>query len=194
MQRVCHVAGGIKSYLEEPNCLVCDQTRECPFCADAHRLELHGWYERWALFPDPQQPVRLPIRRLYCPAAGQTVSLLPDFCLPRRQHGPAILGGFLKAVLDGADLLKALRHVRAETAWHSVAQSLRDGFLRRQVKIRAYAARLHRRVVELPEQVPRSQRTLAELFFGLVEGFKSPATAFVFHTPHFHERFADGLA
>jgi hypothetical protein len=75
-----------------------------------------------------------------------------------------------------------------------VAQSLRDGFLKRADKIRAYLAQQHRRAIEAPEQIPKDHRRPAELFFGLVAGSERPDVAFVFHTVPFHQGFADGLA
>jgi hypothetical protein len=75
-----------------------------------------------------------------------------------------------------------------------VAQSLRDGFVKRAVKIRAYLAQRHRRAIEAPQQIPKDRRRPAELFFGLVAGFESPDAAFVFHTVPFHEGFGEGLA
>lgn len=192
MQRLCRVEGGVKCYLEDPDCLVIEDSRGCPFCADGHALRLHGWYWRWALFPDPEKPQKLPLRRLYCPHARRTVSLLPDFCMPRRQHGPAILALFLKMFLAGTGPLQALRRVRRAAPCHSVAQSLRDGFIKRAVKIRAYLAQRQRRAIEAPEHIPKDRRRAGELFCGLVAGFKNPDAAFIFHTVPFHQGFADG--
>jgi hypothetical protein len=194
MQRVCRVKGGINRYLADPGCLVSGETRKCPFCDDGHALQLHGWYRRWALLPDPEPPRRLPVRRLYCPRARRTVSLLPDFCMPRRQHGPAILAMFLKLFLAGMCLLEALRSVRRQAPCHAVAQSLRDGFLAREVQIRAYLAQRDHRAVELTRPVAQDRRRLAELFFGLIAGFASPPVAFVFHTVKFHDAFGVALA
>ena len=194
MQRVCRVQGGVKRYLEDPSCLVSKETRKCPFCADGHSLWLHGWYQRWAEFPDPERPQNLPVRRLYCPRVRRTVSLLPDFCTPRRQYGPAVLALFLKLFLAGACLLEALRNVRRDAPSHGVAQSLRDGFLGRAVQIRVYLARRRHRAVEPPEQIRKDRRRLAELFFGLAAGFETPQAAFIFHTVRFHEAFGHGLA
>jgi len=122
------------------------------------------------------------------------VSLLPDFCLPRRQHGPAILARFLEAFLQGFVLLEALRIVRKDAPSHSVAQSLREGFLKRASKIRAYLARVHPRAIEPPGHIPRKWQAMAALFFGLVEGFSSAESSFIFHGLSFHHRFKLGLA
>jgi len=97
LQRVCQAENGVKSYLDNPRSLLTEENRRCPFCKNGHRLRRHGTYERQALFPDPEDPRSIPIQRLLCARKGKTVSLLPDFCLPRRQHGPSILGLFLQA-------------------------------------------------------------------------------------------------
>ncbi|MEM7202550.1 MAG: DUF6431 domain-containing protein [Planctomycetota bacterium] len=95
MQKLLPVCGGLKAYVASPEMLVSERSRKCPFCRDKHRLRLHGHYHRHVLVPGDQAPERVPVRRLLCTRVRKTVSLLPDFCLPRRQHGPAILGTFL---------------------------------------------------------------------------------------------------
>jgi len=69
------------------------------------------------------------VHRLYCPREGKTLSLLPDFCVPRRQHSAVVLGYFLLFLSLGCGLVGSLRRVRGEAPSHSVAQHLRDGFL-----------------------------------------------------------------
>lgn len=194
MQRVCAIPGGVNAYQAQPDCLVTAETLECLFCEDRHRLRRHGWYERRVLFPDPEAPRKIAVVRLLCTRRGQTISLLPDFCLPRRQHGPAILALFLAAFIRGRALLEALRSVRREALSHGVAQSLRAGFLRQAAKIRAYLARLHPRVKDPPRWIRKDRLELARLFFGLSAGFESPAIAFTHHARAFHWRFKVALA
>jgi hypothetical protein len=195
MQKVCKAPGGVKAYRENPDCLVDPETLTCPFCPDGHRLWRHGWYERQALLPDPAPAVTIPIRRLICPVTGRTVSLLPDFCLPRRQHGPEILGGFLEAyLLRGMILLGALRSVRAEAAGHSVAQSLLRGFDRRTQGIQAYLAQRRPRRPRVPDGVPAPLRALAALILELRRGFRDIQAAFVHHGRVFHAFGRQGLA
>ncbi len=193
MQRVCRVPGGIKAYLESPGCLVTSESRQCPFCEGFHRLRIHGWYLRFALFLFTP-PRRIAVRRLLCVVTGRTVSLLPDFCLPKRQHGPAILGNFLHAYIGGKTLLSALRKARGEASAHSVAQSLRDGFLRRAHEIRAYLAGLFSKGIEVPAKISKEKHRLASLVVGLLEGFSETDHAFLHHGYHFHRKFALGLA
>lgn len=194
MQRVCAVPGGVNAYQAEPDCLVTAETLKCLFCEDRHRLRRHGWYERRALLPDPEAPRKVAVVRLLCPRRGQTISLLPDFCLARRQHGPAILALFLEAFIRGRALLEALRSVRREAPSHGVAQALRAGFLRQAGKIRTYLARLHPRVKDPPRGIQKDRLELARLFFGLSAGFESAAKAFIHHALSFHWRFKVALA
>lgn len=194
MQRVCEVAAGIKGYLTDPGRVVNEDSRRCPFCRDGHALWLHGWYWRWVVLPDPERPQRVPIRRLVCAATGRTVSLLPAFCLPRRQHGPAVLARFLKFFLGGAGLLQALRQVRQDAPCHAVAQSLLGGFLKRAAKIRAYISQVRARALGPPADTPAAHREVAGLFANLTQGYTCIDTAFTFHACRFHQRFAEALA
>src|SRR6058998_509076 len=171
MQRVCPVAGGVKTYLGDPDCLVTEETRKCPFCKKEHPLRLHGWYTRFFLPPETGEVHLVPVRRLLCQRTGQTLSLLPDFCLPYRQHGPGILALFLGGLLKGLRLLSALQKARPDATRHSVAQSLLAGFLRRRGRILTYLASLRSRVLEPSREVPKSLRTLARLFLGLTHRF-----------------------
>lgn len=193
MQRICRVIGGIKAYLENPSCLVNAETRECLFCPDRHPLRLHTWYFRFALLLGSIAE-RIAVRRLLCPRTGRTVSLLPDFCIPKRQHGPDILGVFLWGLLKGLRLLAALREARSEAPCHSLAQSLRSGFLGRGPVLKLYLATLSPRAVELPEEIPKDRRLLSQLVLPLTEGFCGAAVAFTHHGYFFHRAFGLGLA
>lgn len=194
MQRVRPVRGGVNAYLSDSRSILTRKNRACPFCEDGHRLRIHGTYERQALLPGRSGAEILTIHRLLCTRTGQTVSLLPDFCLPRRQHGPGILGLFLHAFLRGADLVKALSSVRSEVQHHSTAQALVRGFLEKAGKIRTYLAAIRHRVVGCPKTIPPRRRSLGALFYGLVQGFSDPSSAFTFHGWRFHQRFQLGLA
>jgi hypothetical protein len=195
MQRLCAVPGGVKTYLASPGMLATPESRRCPFCPDGHRLRLHGAYLRHALFPDPAVPARIPVLRLLCARTGRTVSLLPDFCLPRRQHGPAILGAFLVAwAVSGRPLLDALRSVRRESPGHSVAQSLLRSFLGRLHALRSYLAARRPRLPDPPREIPAPRRHAAAVVLALLEGFGEAAKAFIHHGRAFHERFALALA
>ena len=195
MQKLCAVRGGVNAYLSNPEVLVTAETLVCPFCPDGHRLHRHGFYERWALLVAPDQSQLIPVYRLLCVVVGQTVSLLPDFCLPRRQHGPEILGIFLhaRAVL-GLPLVAALRRARPDAPGHTVAQALISGFLRRAEKIRAYLATLRPRSPHPPSGIPCSRRELASLVLRLVHRARRPDRAFLRHGRPFFACFGVGLA
>ena len=195
VQRVCEVSGSVKDYLRSPGCLVTAKTQRCPFCSNAHRLRLHGWYGRQALLPHQGTVVRVWVRRLCCAVTGKTVSLLPDFCLPRRQHGPGILGIFLQAFISGQTLLESMRQARPDVVGHSVPQSLLSGFLRRGHQLRAYLALRAPRQPPLPRRadVPMERRVLAMLVQALLDGFDSVVRAFEHHGRLFHDRFRLGL-
>jgi hypothetical protein len=193
MQRLCQVSGGVKAYLENPSCLVNENTRECPFCPDRHFLRLHAWYFRTALLLGSISE-KIPVRRLLCSRTGKTVSLLPDFCIPKRQHGPDILGVFLFEFMKGLSLLEAFKLARAEAPCHSMAQSLRNGFLRRKKELKCYLATLFPRAMELPEEIPKDRRLLSQLVLPLTEGFSDAGVAFTHHGYFFHRSFELGLA
>ena len=160
--------------------MITDADLACPFCSDCHKLRRHGKYHRWALFPDPQGDVLIPVQRFLCPETGKTLSLLPEFCIPRRQQGPAILGLFLQALLLGAaSLLCALRSVRRAAPGHSVAQSLLGGFLARTTAIKGYLAFVRARAIEPPENTPAALLPLALLTAGICHGFSDTAAAYV---------------
>jgi len=194
VQKVLRVRGGLNAYQAKPDMLVTEESRECPFCPSKHQLRLHGHYHRIALLRGEPAAMRVAIRRLLCPHTGKTVSLLPDFCVPRRQHGPAILGAFLADYARGKPLLAALRTVRPDAPSHSVAQSLRQGFLSRAGPIRTYLARLRARAVEAPPSAPGPRRKVTALLAGLCHGFATAADAFVRHGVDLHAMLQIALA
>lgn len=194
MQRICRVRGGVKAYLQDPGALVTQETRQCPFCATAHLLWLYGWYERWVVLPAREEPRQIAIRRLRCRHTGQTVSLLPDFCIPRRQCGVAVLALFLQAYVRGAGLLESLRGVRREVSWHSSAQSLLRGFLARAHSIRTYLSQRRQRWAPVPRDIREDRRPAAELFLALTDRWPMPGRAFVYHGRRLHQRTRATLA
>jgi len=194
MQRLCPVALGIKEYRAAPAAAVTPDSRRCPFCSDRHPLRIHGCYRRFALLPDPDEPHLIPVMRLLCSRTGKTVSLLPEFCTPRRQHGPAILARFLSAWVSGAGLLPALRSVRRDVAGHSVAQSLFRGFRDRIATIKVYLAGIRPCGAGTPPTVPESRRPIADVFFALIADARDAVTAFLHHGVALHNRFHLGIA
>ena len=185
MQRVC-ASGGVERYLSDPDSLRTPEALACPFCADGHRLWLHGWYERYVILPGGAGWRRIPVRRLCCSRSGRTVSLLPDFCVPRRQHGAAVLGAFLEEhLVAGKPLVAALAQARGSAGPHSVAQALRDGFARQAGRLTDYLPMPSRRMAGTP---------LRTLVLALRQGFADAAGAFLHHGRSFHARYGLGLA
>jgi hypothetical protein len=193
VQKLLPVRGGLNAYLAVPEILVDERSLQCPFCAEQHRLRRHGYYHRYVL-DEGRQPARVPVRRLLCVHTGKTVSLLPDFCIPRRQHGPAILGTFLAGYVSGLPLLTSLRAARPDTSCHSVAQSLLRGFLARAGPIRAYLARIHPRAIEPPRSACGPRREVSALMVALCLGFANAAKAFIHHGVGLHTMQQIGLA
>lgn len=169
--------------MSAPMLLVSEETRRCPFCDPGCRLRLHGTYGRFVLLPGEDGERRIRIARLLCPATGRTVSLLPDFCVPGRQHGTVVLARFLDAYSRGASLQSALHAARHGAERHSTAQSLRSGFLSRAGPIRDYVAKLRRRVnetVRAPQpELDAVRRETASLIASLIDGLQDTAEAFV---------------
>ena len=195
MQKVCAAAGGVKGYVADPTCLLSEQARQCPFCPDGHRLRRHGSYLRYFILPDPEPIDRVVVLRLLCSRVGRTVSLLPDFCLPRRQYGPAFLAIFIEAsVLLGLTLLAALKKARAAVPGYQVGQALLKGFASRDAQIRAYLAGLRARALPAPNRATSKPGHLAPLVSELVAGFGDAASAFLHHGRGLHDRFKVGLA
>ena len=194
MQKVLPAVGGVKEYLADPRMLLTAESRICPLSKDPHALRIHGTYSRYALLPDGAQSCKIPILRLYCPHTKRTVSLLPEFCIPRRQHGPQILGAFLHAWILGASLIGALRSVRHDAPGHSVAQSLLKGFRDRLGSLRTYISQVRSRLVESPESIPSGRRSVADVVLSMIVGAVDAATAFLQHGAPFHQRYRQGLA
>lgn len=87
-----------------------------------------------------EETLEIPLVRLLCRHSGVTVSLATDFCIPRRQHGPQVLGLFLEALVDaGLGLAGAMRRARPDAPrGQSLPQSLLPGFRRRLSSTRTW--------------------------------------------------------
>ena len=175
------------AYLRNPDMLDTAEVRRCPFCESGHAMILHGWYCRQVILPAGGGCLSIPVRRLRCRATGRTVSLLPAFCIPRRQHGPGVLGLFLVHLfLRGMTLMESLRLARGEAPSHAVAQSLRDGFRRRCGRICEYLSGLGGRA-------PAADRPTA-VVERLRAGYRRIQQAFTVHGRALHAASGLGLA
>lgn len=106
----------------------------------------------------------------------------------------AIVGTFLASYAEGKPLLAALRAVRPEAPGHSVAQSLRRGFLARGGRIRAYLARLRARALEPTPTTAGPRGQVSVLLGALCVGFAKAAEAFVHHGVGLHAMQQIGLS
>jgi len=123
------------------------------------------------------------------------VSLLPDFCIPRRQHGPVFLAHFLNAmIVMGLGLVAAYRTFRKEEGTHSTAQGLLHGFASHGPKIQVYLSQWHPRLAEVPDSVPPSRKRLGALFYGITQGIPDLTEAFLHHGDGFYQQYTLGLA
>jgi hypothetical protein len=195
LQRLCPIPEGVNAYLADPAIILSAERLECGFCATPHQLWRHGYYHRYLLLPAPDESVRIPVIRLFCSTSKRTVSLLPDPCIPKRQHGVEVLLHFLVAFLiHGLALLPALEKVRPDLPGHSGAQSLLRGFEARADRLRDYLAAIRPRMPS-PMHVPRPRyRELTDLLRALLEREQDPVASFRFHARAFHARFGKGIA
>lgn len=169
----------------------------CPFCPDGHDLRRHGWYERWAVVPEGASFVegRVRVRRLLCARARRTVSLLPDFCLPRRQYGAEAVGLLLHLfAFLRQGLLCAFRRLRPQATRHSVPQHLVRGFLERRPELTVYAGGLAHRVPDPPPELEGPRLEVATLLSPLLQGQRDAGSALRHHGVPFHARFERGVA
>ena len=125
--------GTVHEYIASPSSVLTNENRRCPICPDGHPLRSHGHYFRTVILLGGQTE-RFMVLRLLCAVARRTISLFPNFCIPRRQHGPAVLGLFLEAlVLTGLTLVAAMKVARPDApSNHSLPQSLLGGFMARK--------------------------------------------------------------
>lgn len=138
----------------------------------------------------------LVILRLLCAVLGRTVSLLPDFCLPRRQYGTATLAQVATTVVVRREgLRRAAVHLNVSCPpGPSSVRSLVRGMLRRLIALSAYVSALLPRM-PVPSVKSRGwRRELEPVVTGLLRGFVEPESAFTHHGRRFHDRFRLGLA
>ena len=196
-QRVLRLGACPQAYSTEFERLDPARAGACPYCPDRHRLRAHGSYERWVFVLDGQiaREERIRVKRFLCARSGQTVSLLPDFCLPRRRYGSEVVGLLLQVVSTvGASLTSAFARLRHELEGPRSAQALVAGFLARRPQLEGYAARLRQRAPALPAGLGAYRQEVARLFLPLRAGQRSGPAALRHHGRAFHDRFRQGIA
>jgi len=150
-------------------------------------LRLHGFYKRCSITPEYPEGRQVRIQRLYCPRTGRTVSLLPDFCHPRRQHGPAVIGMFLVALfIKGQTLLGSLHTIRPQVNNHAIAQSLRDGFTNQVHALNVYVASINPGKIKVPARIVPQHHPEARLVLGLGGKSRNLGKHFIYHARCMH--------
>ena len=195
MQKIIAIRVGVHEYVARPQVLLTEDLRVCPFCPDGHRLWSHGSYLRFAIVEGGASH-RIPVLRLFCPRLGLTLSVLPDFCLPGRQHGPAVLGVFLEAlILGGLTLTGAMRRARPDSPQgHSLPQSLLRGFVRRLPPIRAWLANRRHRFPDLAAPPRPRPIEWVQTVAALLEAGDDACADFTASSRRFHAATGLGLA
>jgi hypothetical protein len=190
LQKVIPFPAGVKAYDESLSYAPSEGDRLCPICQESHLLRCHGFYVRWVILPG-QAPFRIRVRRLLCPVVRRTVSLLPDFCLPKRQHGPEIVGLFLVGyLLNGLSLVMAMRRARPDAPLgHSLPQALLAAFGRRLPLIRTWLSGYHPRPPPLAGPASTRPRDLVHAVHWILEITDDAASSFrrmacLFHSDH----------
>jgi len=124
------------------------------------------------------------------------VSLLPDFCTPRWQYGPGVVGFLFDSVLVlRLSLLESLRRLRPEAERHSLVQRLLGAFVARRAQITGFLGGLRQRVTleDVPATLKGKRQEAALLFLPLREGFPDGSTALSMLSYPFFERFHVGF-
>ena len=150
----------------------------CPFCKKAHFLKKNGSYERNAV--DKTLAVILPIRKLLCVSTGQTVSLLPHFLAPGKQHTWEVIGSYLYAreILGwtGKAAMKAATQINPS---RQKGESWSRKIKGKLAVIQTYLAGIRPRAVFPTEK---------SILKALGHRFQSLAEALAFHNAHIRER------
>lgn len=173
------------------------EDRACPLCKTRHRLRGHGTYRRTArvLADHAVDEDEIPVKRFLCARTGGTVSLLPDFCLPRRRCGPEIVGVLLAALATvGASLSFAYKRLRRDVETVRSAQALVASFLARRPLLENYSAGLRSRAPNAPKKLSSYRREVARLFLPLLQGQRDGAAALRHHGLPFHRQYDLGIA
>lgn len=85
----------------------------CPFCG-SRRVWFNGFYARYAHFHNGGEVIRerIRIQRCRCPSCDKRWSLLPGFCLPRKQFGAeTVEWALMESCVKGQGDLDVLRGV-----------------------------------------------------------------------------------
>lgn len=144
----------------------------CPFCGRKGCLIGWGFYTvNTKTCLTAVLPVNgvLYIKRFYCKATGRTVSLLPDFLLPRKQYSNT----FVEAVLDNLLITgQGLCAVARKYALHyqTILKWLQGLAVRKEVKAICFSRYNPPTDVPDKEYVRKFWNVLTRAFGGVVDG------------------------
>gem|GEM_PF-2371482 len=194
IQRVIEIAGGSKQYREykkTEDLPIPEGAGLCPWCETPHPLRRHGAYNRTVT--DGAGFFTVLILRLFCPVHGKTVSLLPSFLLPRKQHAAGVVADFFHSyVLLGLTLISAV--ARATTSFPSYQKGSfwRRCFEKNLPRTRTYLAGF--RPLQTRDPTPASPRSRIQPALTLIlDGFRSPRQAFEAHSRRMHQTLGFAL-
>jgi hypothetical protein len=195
VQRIIDFDGGIKQYLVRAPSSIPSGSDLCPFCRPTHRLRRHGSYCRNAVTAVDSH--RIAVQRLYCPATGRTVSLLPDFLVPRKQHTAPVIAAFLYAFAWlGLGLAAAVSKATRVYPSRQKGRFWARAIAARGHVIRAYVATQRARVSAPPSDALLLAHPVRRLLYSLLAplrvGYADLPAAFVHHSRRMHA--AHGLA
>lgn len=163
----------------------------CTFCPIKHPLRRHGFYKRRAVTQG--EVLIVLVLRLICPETGRTVSLLPDFLIPRKQHSCGVISCFFHAwaVLS---LAFGAAMERATTSYPSrqKGQYWVSCFMTNIAGIGAYLASVFPRQ-DIPARRSSPREAVSPLISLIFRGFNSGQAAMETHSRRFHSRFSRAL-
>lgn len=136
------------------------------------------------------------VLRLLCSQEDRTVSLLPNFCLPRRQYGiPTLAALITHVVLGGEGLHRGARHLHPICPpGPSSVRCLVNGLRRRRLVLSAYVCSVSPRLRDPCRRLTGWRQELEPIVDGLIHGFVIPKLALLHHAVLFHGRYQLGLA
>ena len=92
----------------------------CPCCEGVEMLQGHGWVQRvW---------VDIWIHRLWCPACGGTVWMLPSFLPVHRWYGLAVIEAVVEIVIEPSDNDAGVSRYEVEAQVETLGPSARTGW------------------------------------------------------------------
>ena len=148
----------------------------CPFCKDRHKLSRHGSYWRYVITRRDIHQTR--IRRLLCEVHGKTVSFLPSFLAPGKQHCLGVMGRFFEERMKEKSLEEAIEAATQNRPSKKKGQYWERSLEAKSSVTQTYLAGLRRR-----------ERKGTTMLQRIMTGFKTMAEALMAHNLRMHRLF-----